>query len=193
MQELLAWLNDRPALLVLFIILARITDVSLGTMRTICVVRGYRVIAACLGFVEVLIWVTTVSGVLAQVTALKVAAYAMGFALGNAVGIEIESRVAMGHQMLTFISGQQMQSVAFALRMANYEVTEVAAHGESGELAMCFVMTARRKSRQAIALAKAADADVSVIIQDVRENKAPATSFASRMIQGGSRAWHKKK
>ena len=40
----------------LLIIVARIGDVSLGTMRTILVVQGRRWISWGLGFFEVLIW-----------------------------------------------------------------------------------------------------------------------------------------
>ncbi|MBD3163398.1 MAG: hypothetical protein GF346_13015, partial [Candidatus Eisenbacteria bacterium] len=45
----------------LLIIAARIADVSLGTLRTVFIVSGRRVVAFLVGFVEVLIWVVVVS------------------------------------------------------------------------------------------------------------------------------------
>jgi uncharacterized protein YebE (UPF0316 family) len=45
------------------IILARTVDVSIGTLRTVFVVRGRRSLAWFLGFWEILIWVTVASKV----------------------------------------------------------------------------------------------------------------------------------
>ena len=47
----------------LFIFGLRVTDVSMGTVRTIMVLRGMRKVAALIGFVEVSIWVVAVSRV----------------------------------------------------------------------------------------------------------------------------------
>ena len=43
-------------ILPLLIFLARLTDVTIGTMRIIFVSRGFRFIAACAGFFEILVW-----------------------------------------------------------------------------------------------------------------------------------------
>ncbi|MCL2100885.1 MAG: DUF5698 domain-containing protein, partial [Fibromonadales bacterium] len=48
----------------LLVILARICDVSLGTMRIILVGKGYKHIAPFIGFVEILIWVAVVSQIM---------------------------------------------------------------------------------------------------------------------------------
>jgi len=80
-----------PAVLPFMICGARILDVSLGTLRTVSVVRGRVVLAAVLGFFEVTIWVVAVSKVITSFdNPFNVLGYATGFALGNAVGILIE-------------------------------------------------------------------------------------------------------
>ena len=48
--------NDYPFILAIAIFLARVLDVSIGTVRTILVIRSRRVWAAILGFFEVLVW-----------------------------------------------------------------------------------------------------------------------------------------
>ena len=55
-------------LLGLLIFLARVVDVSLGTIRTIVIVQGKTVVAFRLGFVEVLIWITIVSTVVNRIS-----------------------------------------------------------------------------------------------------------------------------
>ncbi len=168
LTDLLLWLDAHPYLWPAFIVPARILDVSMGTVRTIAIVRGRSVMATVLGFVEVLIWVTIVSGVLADVTALKLVSYAAGFALGNMAGIAIEQRMAMGHQLITIIADHRQRSVAFALRLADFTVTEIPAKGRDGEVAMCFTVVPRRRTAEVIAKAKAVDQQAHVVVEDLR-------------------------
>ena len=49
MHDLIQWLNIHPLFWPLFIFSARVVDVSLGTLRTICVIRGMRLVASVLG------------------------------------------------------------------------------------------------------------------------------------------------
>ena len=85
-------------LLGLLIFLARVVDVSLGTIRTIVIVQGKTLVAFVLGFIEVLIWITVVSQVIVSVrsTWYLVLPYAAGFAVGNFVGIMLERWIGMG-------------------------------------------------------------------------------------------------
>ncbi len=168
LADLLTWLDAHPYLWPLFIVPARVLDVSIGTVRTIAVVRGRRGLATVLGFFEVLVWVSVVSGVLVEVTAIKLVSYAAGFALGNLVGIKIEERIALGHQLVTVISDARQQSVAFALRLSNLVVTEVPAKGREGEVALCFTVVPRRRTAEVIAKAKAVDNTAHVVVEDLR-------------------------
>ena len=88
-------------LMPLLIFLARICDVSIGTMRIIFVSKGKRNIAPILGFFEVLIWITAISKIMQNLdNYVNYIAYAAGFATGNFVGMIIEEKLAMGIQMI---------------------------------------------------------------------------------------------
>ena len=83
------------------IFLARICDVSIGTMRIIFVSKGKRNIAPILGFFEVLIWITAISKIMENLdNYVNFIAYAAGFATGNFVGMIIEEKLAMGILMI---------------------------------------------------------------------------------------------
>ncbi len=83
------------------IIIARILDVSLGTIRTVFVVKGRRGISWVLGFFEVLIWILVVSKVIGNLSEpLYAVSYAFGFATGNYVGITLEKWIAHGDQVV---------------------------------------------------------------------------------------------
>ncbi|HQX94635.1 MAG TPA: DUF5698 domain-containing protein, partial [Pseudomonadota bacterium] len=69
--------HDYPMLLALGIFLARIADVSMGTVRILVGFRGYRLLAAAIGFCEAAIWVVAASKVIQHLDAwYLVVAYA---------------------------------------------------------------------------------------------------------------------
>src|SRR4030042_6553710 len=83
----------------LMVFFARLTDVSLGTLRIIFISRGKRNVAPILGFVEVFIWITIVSQIVSHAhNLLAYLAYAAGFATGAYIGMFIEGRLAIGTQ-----------------------------------------------------------------------------------------------
>jgi uncharacterized protein YebE (UPF0316 family) len=169
MTEFFDWLGAHPLILPAFIFFARIADVSIGTLRTICVVRGMRLIAPILGFFEVAIWITAVSGVLQHLEHwYNVIAYAGGFASGNAVGMWIEERLAIGMQAIRLISCTKSAAVAAGLRLAGYAVTEIKGHGLAGDVSISFVVVPRRETAQVIRVAESIDSEVFCTFDDVK-------------------------
>ena len=57
-------MNTAIALTSLLIVLARVTDVTLDTLRTASIVQGRRVFAAILGFFQSVIYVVAIAKVL---------------------------------------------------------------------------------------------------------------------------------
>jgi len=71
----------------LFIFLARVCDVSLATIRTLMVVRGQKLYAASIGFVEVIIYILALGKIFSDLNnPFNLFFYALGFATGNYVG-----------------------------------------------------------------------------------------------------------
>ena len=90
--EVYAWV-----VLPILIFFARVTDVTLGTLRIIFISRGKRNVAPVLGFFEVLIWIVAIGQIVQNLTSVtSYLAYAAGFATGNFVGMVIEDRLAIG-------------------------------------------------------------------------------------------------
>lgn len=161
------------AWLPILIFVARVADVSIGTVRLICVTRGRRVAAMTLGFFEVLLWVMAASTVLLQLDRwVNILAYAGGFATGTAVGMAIEQRLAMGMHILTFMSKGAAHAVAERLRFAGAVVTAFQGSGRDGPVAMCMAVVPRRQSQKMIEMAKGIDPDVLVTVEDARQTTA---------------------
>lgn len=88
----------------LLIFFARLTDVTFGTVRIIYVSRGLRALAAAFSFVEVLIWLISITQIMQHLSnPAMYLAYAAGFAAGNYVGIIIESKLAVGFVALRLV------------------------------------------------------------------------------------------
>ena len=169
MEALLDRLDSVPFLLPLTIMFLRIIDVSIGTIRVILVIRGQRLKAAVLGFFEVTIWLTAITGIISHITDwLNVVFYGLGFGLGNVVGIWIENRRAVGQQVVRFISTEEGDRITRNLRRRGYGVTEVVASGREGPVGLGFVISSRKKVPDLVGIISGVDPRAVVTIEDVR-------------------------
>ena len=169
MEILLEKIDEVPFLLPVAIMFLRIIDVSLGTVRLIMVFRGRRITAAVLGFFEVIIWLTAITGIISHITDwVNVIFYGLGFALGNVVGMQIENIMAVGQQVVRFISAEESDRITRILRAKGYGVTEVVASGREGPVGLGFVIAARRKIPALVSLISGVDPKAVVTIEDVR-------------------------
>ena len=153
----------------LLIFVARICDMSLDTIRVLFVMRGRKSLAWILGFFEAGIFIVAVSSVLAHIgNPYNVLGYAGGFATGNVVGMMIEERMAIGHIQMTIVSSTRGASIAEALRIQGYAVTEIPARGKDGTVAMLQCSVKRRNIDDVDTVVLEADPSAFVTAEDVR-------------------------
>jgi uncharacterized protein YebE (UPF0316 family) len=152
----------------LIIILARITDVTLDTLRTTSIVQGRRTYSAILGFFEAVIYVSVVAKVLLNLDhRVYVLAYGTGYALGTFFGITIEQRLAFGQQLATLFTRKGMD-LAQSLMAAGYRVAEVQGQIHNGEITILYVEVTRKHAARLILDAAAIDAFCFCVVNDVR-------------------------
>src|SRR5271157_1976905 len=150
------------------IVLARITDVSLDTIRTVSVIQGRRVFAAVLGFFEAVVYICAVAKVLLNMNQPVYAlAYGLGFAMGTYLGMVIEHRLAFGNQ-LVFLLTPKGPELAEVLRKRDYRVAEVKAHTGDGDLTILCVEILRREAQHLARLASDVDERCVFIVHDIR-------------------------
>lgn len=168
---MLELINSQPWILAVAIFLARLADVSLGTVRTIVVFRGYKFLAALIGFFEVILWVAAAGQVLTNLDNWYLAiAYAAGFAAGTYVGIWMESKMAMGDELIRAISYARDSYLARTLREAGFDAIELKAQREAAEpLEVVLVVATRRRVAKAISLIREADPQAIYTIHDVKQ------------------------
>src|SRR5438874_10738535 len=94
----------RWAVLPALIFIARMCDVTLGTLRNVFISKGLRNAVPVLGFFEVLIWLISIRQIMQHLdNPMCYLAFASGFATGTYVGLGIEKRLALGLQILRVI------------------------------------------------------------------------------------------
>lgn len=114
------------------IALARVTDVSCATVRTLMLVRGKRMIAACIGLFEATVYLLALSKVMSNTSSIpNIIAYAVGFAGGNYIGSLIEEKIAVGTIMVQVIPSG-FDGIVEDLRNMGYGVTVIDAAGKDG-------------------------------------------------------------
>ncbi len=144
MQEILNSDIFASAVVPLLICIARIIDVSLGTLRIIYVSRGMKFLAPVLGFFEILIWLIAFGQILQNLSNVtNYIAFALGFAVGNYLGILIEHRLAMGKVVVRVITGRNAADLITFLRSEGLSVTVVDAEGTNGPVNLLFTVINR--------------------------------------------------
>src|SRR5262245_56991863 len=116
------------------IVLARVTDFSLDTLRTVSIVQEKHGISAALGFFEALIYIAVVAQVLRNFDhAAYALAYAAGYALETWLGIVVEQHLAFETQLASFIT-YKPEAMTVALDAAGSPVASVQGRARHGDL-----------------------------------------------------------
>jgi len=156
-------------ILPLLIFLARICDVSIGTMRIIFVSKGKKYIAPVLGFFEVLIWITAISKIMQNLDVyVNYIAYAAGFATGNYVGMIIEEKLAMGVQMIRVFIYQRGSELVQLLNNKGYGATSVEAHGARENVKLIYTIVNRNDLMKVLEIINEFNPKAFYTIEDIR-------------------------
>lgn len=159
----------------LFIFFARILDVSLGTLKTLFVIRGNRKLSFILGLLEMLVWYIVVSKALGtgKMDIYVALAYSAGYATGAVVGSLIEEKLAIGQLSLQVIIRRSHDNLIDVLRERGYAVSTIECAGLNSLKTMLIIEIKRKDLKK-----------IRKIIQDV-EPSAFVTISDTRMVING--------
>ena len=154
----------------LLIFLARVADVSLGTLRMLMLVKGRRLPSAIIGFFEVLIYVNALGRVVNQLDRWEyLLVYALGFASGNILGIILEERMALGYVGAEVVVGANSDELVDLLRNSGFGVTVAEGWGKDGPKDILTVITKRKEMPRLMDLVNQHDANSFTIVMDARK------------------------
>src|SRR5688572_10401271 len=128
-------------LLPCLIFLARITDVSINTIRIIYVLGGRRFTATMLGFFESFIWLMAIRQIFEHLDNwICYVAYPAGFASGIFIGMIIEEHIAYGKVIVRIITSKDVKDLINFLNSKKFRYTHVNAEGPDGHENLVFTV-----------------------------------------------------
>ncbi|HOE05515.1 MAG TPA: DUF2179 domain-containing protein [Bacteroidales bacterium] len=161
------------------IFLARICDVTIGTIRIIMVARGKKIMAPILGFFEVFIWIIAVSKIMDNLDNwVNFVFYAAGFATGNYIGMLIEEKLAMGTVVVRIITAKSGLQLIDTLREKGFGLTWMNAQGREEQVNVIFLTVKRSSLKELIPIIHNFNPNAFYTIEDVRY-------VSSRMVESG--------
>jgi uncharacterized protein YebE (UPF0316 family) len=167
------------SLVPLLILIARIIETSLETVRTIYIARGHSDLAACIGIVKTGIWLLSTGLVLTNLSDyLNLFAYLAGYGLGTLLGMEIEKMISLGHVIVRLITPEDPQPLISDLAMMGYGMTRIEGSGSfSHTVNIIFMIVPRPELGRLLHLLSKQYPGVLYTVEDVRNIKEGARIF----------------
>jgi uncharacterized protein YebE (UPF0316 family) len=175
MENLSFFSSDIYALLILplLIFIARVLDVSLGTIRIVFI------------SIEVMIWLLAIGQIFQNLTNIVYyIAYASGFATGTFVGIFIEDKLSIGTEIVRIITRKEASRLIDVLKSEGYGVTSADAEGAYGQVNIIYTIVDRRDIQNVFRIIKKYNPYAFYTIEDIR--------FVSKRIFPHRRPWYKR-
>ncbi len=155
-------------LLCLKIFFARILDVSLGTFRTIVLIKGKNVLAGLIGFIEVFIWFVIVQEAMnTDITSIWIAiSYSLGFAVGTIIGGYITNLFIHTPISLQIITTKE--KMADYLREKGFGVSVLKTKGKDGIKNMLILETVDNRYKEIMSLIRVIDENAFVVVDEIK-------------------------
>ncbi len=169
MSEFLSSLH--PVAVCLLVCAAKIVEITIQSLKTCMMVKGQRLKAACLGFVECMIWglvISTIISTLGDNLALLLF-YCVGYATGLFLGSTIEGKIALGTSNLQLIANDENTKLIIAyLRENKRGYTIFSGRGSTDRMNMILIVLPRKDMKRVLReIRKLCNNRVFVVASDV--------------------------
>lgn len=138
-------------------------------MRIIFVARGHKFLAPLLGFFEIMIWLFAIGETMRNLDDWTCfIAFALGFTLGNYLGIVIDKRLALGTAIVRIITNRDPSTLIARMRAANFGVTALDGHGATGKVQIVMTVVKKRQLKEIVTLIDAHQPGAFYAIEDLQ-------------------------
>ena len=172
MTEFLDFLRGiSPILVCLLVCAAKIVEITIQSLKTCMMVKGQRLKAAGLGFIECTIWGLVISALIGTLgdDYLLLLFYCIGYATGLFLGSTLESKIALGTSNLELIaSDDSTEKITAYLKENGRGYTVFEGQGSKEKMNMIFVVLPRKETPKVLReIRKACDNKVFVAVSEV--------------------------
>lgn len=156
--------------LCLKIFFVRILDVSLGTIRTMFTVKGNRITASLVGFIEILVWFLVAKEALQteEKSILIAISYSLGFATGTYIGGYLSSVLITGNiTVQVFTDNLKLEQI---LRKKGYAVSVIECKGynENKGKHMLYININKKKEQELMKIVNINDEHAFVVVNETK-------------------------
>lgn len=154
------------------IFFARIIDVTLGSIRTILMVKGKSIISAIIAFLEVLIWfvvakealVTTIDSILIPIF------YSAGYATGTLLGTYLSNNLINGVIGLQVITKKNNKKLVDKIRKEGFGISiiDLKNYYKHQEKEMLFIQLSKKRLKQLISIIKDIDSNAFIVMNETK-------------------------
>ena len=171
---MLEFINSFIYTILIAIFIINIVYVSLFTLRTVMLLKGFKFIAAGFSIFESFIYIIGLGLVLDNLdNIINIIVYAIGYATGIMVGLIIEQKLALGYVVVNVTTAKQDKDLPNHIRNLGYGVTHGTSYGRDGERTTMQILTPRKYERKLIETIKEID------------DRAFIVSYEPKNISGG--------
>jgi uncharacterized protein YebE (UPF0316 family) len=163
----------------LLILIARIVETSMETIRVIYVTRGHAGLASYIGIAKTGIWLLSTGLVLTNLLNYwNIVAYLAGYGIGTLLGIWIEQQISIGYVIVRIITPGDAQAVAARLASLGYGMTRIEGSGSFvSTVTILFMIVPRTELPRLLDLIAQEYPDLLYTIEDVRTIRDGARIF----------------
>ncbi len=169
MSEFLASIH--PIAVCLIVCAAKIIEISIQSLKTCMMVKGQRLKAAGLGFIECMIWGLVISTIISTLgdNLFLLLFYCLGYAVGLFLGSTIEGKIALGTSNLELIANNDStEKITAYLKANNKGYTVFEGHGSVDKMNMIFIVIPRKEMPRILkGIRNSCDNKVFVVASDV--------------------------
>lgn len=156
----------------LLIFVAKIIEVSLTTIRMVFISRGEKYYASAIGFVEIVIWLKVASVVLVGISdyPARMVVYALGFAIGNYIGLSIEEKIGLGYSNVQIITNvKDGEELSSALRTLGMAATVIDGRGKDDDRVIVSTYVKRKSKETVVSLVQELEINGVVTVSETQK------------------------
>jgi len=166
-------------LLPLIILIARIIETSLKTIRQVYITKGFKYLAAGIGTGEVSVWLLSTGLVITNLTNIMcILTYIVGYVIGTILGIDIENRLKVGNVIVRVITKANPEPMIVELREKGFGITRLEGTGSYGSVvSVLLVLVPRHELDELLNILNRNYPGAIFSIEDIRSLKENVSIF----------------
>lgn len=170
----------------LIILIARIIETTMETIRLVYITKGHRYLASIIGTLKIGVWVISTGLVLSNLDNIPgILAYMLGYGIGTLVGMTMESWIGLGTVIVRIFCTKDPEPLIRHLGSLGYGTTRINGSGQFvPSVAILISMVPRKEARHLLEVLKTKYPEVHFTIEDVSTMSEREIYFGGRRNRG---------